>query len=249
MFDSHAHIINDFYNSIEKLIKECKENNIIGIINCADSLETSFEVISLSKKYKNFLYATAGIHPDNINIKNLEDIKEIEKIIKNNDIVAIGEIGLDYYHNKENKDLQKKIFIEQIKLANKYNLPVLIHNRDATDDCLKILKKYKPKGIVHCFSGSLETAKEYLKLGLYLGIGGVITFKNSNLPLVLKEIKLENIVLETDSPFLTPVPHRGKENSPKYLYYIAKKIAEIKKITVEEVYKQTLRNTKNIFKL
>lgn len=187
-----------------------------------------------------------GIHPDNIDT-DYNKIKDLEKLIKNNKIVGIGEIGLDYYHNKENKEEQIKLFSQQIDLAEKYNLPIIVHTRDSIQDCFNILKSKNSKGIIHCFSGSLEMAKEFIKLGYYLGIGGVITFKNSKLYKVIEQIDLSYIVLETDSPFLSPEPHRGTKNTPSNIIFVAQKIAEIKQLNIDEVIRITTNNARKIF--
>ena len=186
-----------------------------------------------------------GIHPEIID--DIDKLEELEKLIKNNKIVAIGEIGLDYYWNKDNKNIQKECLNKQLDLAEKYKLPVLIHTRESIQDTLDILKKRSLKGIIHCYSGSYEMAKEFIKLGYKLGIGGVLTFKNSKLYEVIEKIELNDIVLETDSPYLTPEPYRGKQNNPYNIYYVAKKIAEIKKIQIEEVIEKTTNNAKSIF--
>lgn len=243
MIDSHAHIFKEYFN-IDDLIKILKRNNVLGVVNCATSFSDSKEVIESSKKYKNFLYAAIGIHPENIDESNIEDI---EKLINNNKIVAIGEIGLDYYWKKDNKEKQKEYFIKQIELAVKYNLPVIIHTRESIQDCYDILKKYKVRGVIHCFSGSYEMAVNFLKLGFKLGIGGVLTFKNSNLYKVIEKIDLKDILLETDSPYLSPEPNRGKQNNPSNLYFVAKKIAEIKETTIENVINQTTKNARELF--
>ncbi len=243
MIDSHAHIFKEYFN-IDDLIKILKRNNVLGVVNCATSFSDSKEVIESSKKYKNFLYAAIGIHPENIDESNIEDI---EKLINNNKIVAIGEIGLDYYWKKDNKEKQKEYFIKQIELAVKYNLPVIIHTRESIQDCYDILKKYKVKGVIHCFSGSYEMAVNFLKLGFKLGIGGVLTFKNSNLYKVIEKIDLKDILLETDSPYLSPEPNRGKQNNPSNLYFVAKRIAEIKETTIENVINQTTKNARELF--
>ena len=167
--------------------------------------------------------------------------------MKNNKIVGIGEIGLDYYHNKENKEEQIKLFSQQIDLAEKYNLPIIVHTRDSIQDCFNILKSKNSKGIIHCFSGSLEMAKEFIKLGYYLGIGGVITFKNSKLYKVIEQIDLSYIVLETDSPFLSPEPYRGTKNTPSNIIFVAQKIAEIKQLNIDEVIRITTNNARKIF--
>ncbi len=245
MIDTHAHLINEFYDNIDKIIEELKEKNMLKVINCADSLSTSKEVLEMAKKYDNFILPTIGIHPQNIS--NKEDLIEIEELLKNNKVYAIGEIGLDYHYNEDNKEEQKEFLNLQLDLAEKYNLPVLIHIRDCIQECFDILKTRKLTGIIHCYSGSKEMAKEFIKLGYKLGIGGVLTFKNSKLYEVIEAIDMKDIVLETDSPFLSPEPYRGKKNIPSNVYYVAKKIAEIKNISVDEVIKITTDNATTLF--
>ena len=244
MIDTHAHILSEFYDDIDELIEELKSKNIIKVINCADSIETSKEVLNIYNKYEGYLLPAVGIHPENIDNSNL---KTIENIIKEHKVFAIGEIGLDYHYNDENKDEQKEYFIKQLDLALKYDLPVIIHIREAMQECFDILKTRKNKGIIHCFSGSVELAREYIKLGYKLGIGGVLTFKNSKLYEVIEKIDLKDIVLETDSPFLSPEPFRGKKNKPCNVLYVAKRIAEIKNISLEEVINTTTATAKQIF--
>ena len=243
MIDTHAHILSEYYN-IEELVKELKSKGVKKVINNATSNEDALEIIELSKKYSNFLIPAVGIHPENADNYNLKDLEEL---IKNNEVCAIGEIGLDYYWRKDNKEKQKELLIDQIKLANKYKLPVIIHTRDSIQDCLDIVKKYKSRGVIHCFSGSYEMAVEFIKAGYLLGIGGVITFKNSKLGEVVRQIDLRNIVLETDSPYLSPEPFRGKQNNPSNIYYIAKRISEIKGIDVDEVIGKTAKNASDFF--
>ena len=245
MIDSHAHILNEYYENIDELIDKLKNNNIINVINCADSVETSIEVVESSKKYDNYLLPAVGIHPENVD--EIDKISKIEEIIKNENVYAIGEIGLDYYWNKDNKEKQKELLNLQLDLAEKYNLPVIIHNRDAIQDCFDELKKRKLKGVIHCFTGSYEMAKEFIKLGYKLGIGGVLTFKNSKLYELIEKISLNDILLETDSPYLSPEPFRGKTNIPSNVLYVAKRIAEIKNTSLEEVIKITTKNTIDIF--
>ena len=244
MIDTHAHILSEFYDDIDELIEELKNKDIIKVINCADSIETSKEVLNIYNKYEGYLLPAVGIHPENIDNSNLETI---ENIIKEHKVFAIGEIGLDYHYNDENKDEQKEYFIKQLDLALKYDLPVIIHIREAMQECFDILKTRKNKGIIHCFSGSVEMAREYIKLGYKLGIGGVLTFKNSKLYEVIEKIDLKDIVLETDSPFLSPEPFRGKKNKPCNVLYVAKRIAEIKNISLEEVINTTTATAKQIF--
>lgn len=246
MIDTHAHILNENYEDIDKLVTELKDKNILCVINCADNIDSSKEVILLSQKYNNFLIPAIGIHPDSI-IENDASIESLENLLKTNRVVAIGEIGLDYYHNNSNKETQKDYFKKQILLAKKYNIPVIVHTRDSIQDCFSLLKNSHVKGVIHCFSGSVEMAKEFVKIGFYLGIGGVLTFKNSKLYKVIEEINLDNIVLETDSPYLAPEPLRGTKNIPSNVYYVAKKIAEIKNISLEEVIKITTLNARKLF--
>ncbi len=243
MIDSHAHILNEYYDNIYELIDELKEKNIICVLNCADNIQTSREVIESYKKYDYFLLPAVGIHPECID----NNINELEEIIIKNKVFAIGEIGLDYYQNEENKDEQKELFNKQLDLAEKYKLPIVVHVRNAIQDVYDILKKRKLNGIIHCFSGSYEMATEFIKLGYKLGIGGVLTFKNSKLYQVIEKIDMDSILLETDSPYLSPEPLRGKKNNPSNVYYVAKKISEIKNISLEEVIEKTTKNFKDVF--
>ena len=208
--------------------------------------KTTEEVLDLIEKYPN-MYGAIGIHPEDIDGATQEDIKFIEVNLSNEKIVAIGEIGLDYYYTKENKEKQIKLFETQLALAEKYNIPVIVHSRDATEDTINSLKKFKCKGVIHSFSGSLETAKIYIKMGYLLGVNGVITFKNSKIKEVIKEVGLENVVLETDSPYLAPVPYRGKINSSKNIPVIAEFLAKELEQNVNGIEKITEENTKSLF--
>ena len=239
MADTHCHITSEYYDNILEVISKMKDNIIIV---SGTNKEDIKEVISLCN-YKN-IYGTIGIYPT----EEL-DLKIIEDNINNKKIVGIGEIGLDY-HLEHNKEEQKNKFIKQLDLARKYNKTVVIHTRDAIQDTYDILKNYKDlKKVIHCYSGSLEMAKEFIKIGCRLGIGGVLTFKNSKLKDVVKEIDLKYLLLETDSPFLAPEPLRGTKNEPYNVIYVAKKIAEIKNISLEEVLDITTLNAKDQFDL
>ena len=239
MVDTHCHITSEYYDNINEVINKMKDNIIIVSGTNKDDIK---EVIELCK-YKN-VYGTIGIYPT----EGL-DLKIIEDNINNKKIVGIGEIGLDY-HLEHNKEEQINKFIKQLDLARKYNKCVVIHTRDAIQDTYDILKNYKDlKKVIHCYSGSLEMAKEFIKINCRLGIGGVLTFKNSKLKDVVKEIDLKYILLETDSPFLTPEPYRGTKNEPYNVIYVAKKIAEIKGISLEEVLNITTNNAKEQFDL
>ena len=244
MIDTHCHIYKEYYDDIDSLINKLKDKNVLHIINASTNYDNALEIINESKKYGDFILPAIGIHPEEMKNYNLE---KIEELINNNKIYAIGEIGLDYYWSKDNKEEQKELFIKQIHLAKKYNLPVIVHTRESIQDCFDILKKNKVKGVIHCFSGSVEMAKEFIKLGYKLGIGGVLTFKNSNLYKVIEAISLENILLETDSPYLSPEPYRGKKNIPSNIYYVAKRIAELKNTDINEVIKVTTKNAIELF--
>ncbi len=246
--DTHCHISKKYYNNIDKIIFECFDAKVEKIIvSCCEKTDIE-ETLQLLNKYKN-IYATFGFHPDQADIVTQEDLQQLENIIATNSkIVGIGEIGLDYHYGT-NKEKQKKLFEKQLSLAEKLKMPIVIHSREATKDTIDILKKYKLKGVIHCFSGSLETANIYIKMGYKLGIGGIVTFKNSKLGEVIKTISIDNIVLETDSPYLTPEPFRGKQNSSKYIPIIASKISELKSISRDNIEIFTTKNCYEIFDL
>ena len=245
IFDSHAHYDDKKFDGIRgELLEALPRHGVCGVINCGCDTESSKKALSFAEKYPYF-YAAVGVHPENIGGGR---VSEIEELSKHKKCVAIGEIGLDYYWVSDNKEEQKALFEEQIILANKLGLPVIVHDRDAHADTLEILKKHRPKGVVHSFSGSTETAKEILKLGMYIGIGGVITFKNAKkLPEVVAELPEDRFLLETDAPYLTPAPYRGEINHSAMIYYTAKKIAEIRNTSVESVLNSARKNTEKLF--
>ena len=244
--DTHCHLSMEDYGDIDKVIEENKNALVEKIVVSGCSRESIDEVMDLKDKY-NMVYVTIGYHPEYADTITESDLDYLKSLLGEKKVIGIGEIGLDYHYTKENKDKQIWLFEEQLKIADAFNLPVVIHSRDATMDTINTLKKYKVKGIIHCFSGSLETANIYISMGFLLGIGGVVTFKNSKLKDVVKEVPLESIVLETDSPYLTPVPFRGKINSSKYLEYIANFIADIKNISLEELAEITSKNASSLF--
>ena len=244
--DTHCHLYRSYYEDLDDVIEQIKESEIYRVINNGCDKNSNIEVLELVGKY-DLMYGALGIHPESVNEYTQEDLDYIEEHIKDKKIVAIGEIGLDYYWVKDNKDKQRELFEYQLKLAEKYNIPVIIHSREATQDTIDILKKYNVKGIIHSFSGSYEVAQIYIKMGFLLGINGVITFKNCNLKDVIEKIDVSNIVLETDSPYLTPVPNRGKRNDPTKVMDIAKFIADIKGITLEELSKEINGNLSKVF--
>ncbi len=246
LIDTHCHLYSEYYSDIDDIVNLAKKSNVNILINNGCDSKSNKEVIDLLDKYKN-MYGAIGIHPEEVDNYSLNDIKFIEKNLNNKKVVAIGEIGLDYHYSKENKEKQIKLFELQLDIANKYKVPVIIHSRDATEDTINILRKYNIKGVIHSFSGSLETAKIYIKMGFLLGINGVVTFKNCNLKDILVNIGLNNIILETDSPYLTPVPYRGKQNNPSHILDIAKYISEIFNVSLEEVSKITTKNVLDLY--
>lgn len=244
--DTHCHIIPSEYPNCDEIIKNLKKNNIKRIIINGYNYKTNAEVINLCNKYDN-VYGAIGLHPDEIGNSNNEILNQIEQNINNKKIVAIGEIGLDYYHNDSNKIDQLNIFNQLLKIAKKHNKPVIIHSRKASQDIIKSLKGYHLKGVIHCFTDSLEIANEYLKLGFYLGINGVITFKNCKLADIIVKIPINNIVLETDSPYLSPVPVRGKINEPKNVNIIANFVAEKYQMDIDKLSKIIAENESKLF--
>lgn len=248
--DTHCHISKDDYDDIDLVIKENREAGIDKIIVSGCTKESIVETLDLSEKYDD-MFVTIGYHPSEALITTDVDLKELEKQIKKSTkVVGIGEIGLDYHYGKEDIDLQKDLFRKQMKIAEQYKLPVVIHSRDATEATINILKEFPNViGDIHCFSGSVETARIYVSMGYKLGIGGVVTFKNSNLYRVVEDVGVRNVLLETDAPYLTPVPYRGKQNSSKYIPLIAEKISEVLNISIDEVSKITLENTFALFDL
>lgn len=245
--DTHCHLSKEDYSSIDEVVQDAYSANVKKLIISGCDKESIEESIIIAGKYEN-VYLALGYHPSEANIITKQDIERLEDIVKSNKkVIAIGEIGLDYHWEKDNKETQKSLFKSMLNLAKKYSLPVVIHSRDAFQDTYDILKESKVKGVIHCFSGNIENAKMYISLGFKLGIGGVLTFKNSKLKDVLKELELSNIVTETDSPYLTPEPYRGKKNEPKYVKEIISKISEIKEMDIESVEKIIEQNVKDTF--
>lgn len=251
MIDTHSHINMIESLSLDEIIKNAFDNGIDKIIVPSAYPADMENIMDLINKYDN-VYGMLGIHPSEVKSWDDSFIEKIKNYAKNSKIVAIGEIGLDYYWDKSFNDLQKEVFIKQIKLANELNLPIDIHDREAHKDTYDIIQEHNngSKVIMHCFSGSVEFARECVKAGFYLGIGGVVTFKNAvKMKEVAKDIPLERILLETDAPYLTPVPFRGKENQPAYVKYVAEEIASLRGISVEEVAQITTENAKTVFNI
>lgn len=245
--DTHCHLYNEYYEEgIDSIYEKMEQSKINRVVNNGCDAKSNKEVIELLGKYS-WMYGAIGIHPESADTYTEEDLKYVEEHINDPKVVAVGEIGLDYYWTKETRDKQKELFEYQLALAERVNKPVIIHSREATQDTIDILKKYKVTGVIHSFSGSYETACIYIKMGYLLGINGVITFKNCNLKDVVEKLDLENIVLETDSPYLTPVPYRGKRNDPSHVWEIAEYIANLKGVSVEELSKETNGNISRCF--
>ena len=257
-FDSHSHYNDEKFNEDrEQIIKETYEAGITKFVCAGYNIESSLFSLEISKKYE-FIYSICGISPNDIPQSEQQlwkDIAEISKIVKDNKskkLVAIGEIGLDYYWNKDNKELQKQAFIKQIELANELELPIVIHSRDASVDTLDIIRnnKVEKSGIFHCCQLNQELVRQALELGYYISFAGPITFKNSkNAPEIIKMVPMDRILIETDSPYLSPEPNRGKRNDCRNVKYVAQKIADVKEITVEEVAQKTYGNAIRIFNI
>lgn len=261
IFDSHAHYDDDrFAEDRDELLGSMSENGVEYIVNVGSSIETTKTTLEIINKYP-FVYGSAGVHPEECADMTEQDIKWLEQICDNKRIVAIGEIGLDYHWGEPSRDIQVKWFKRQLELAVKLNKPVIIHSRDAAEDTMNILKEYHDKmsegkskddilGVLHCFSNSAQMAKEYVSMGYYIGVGGVVTFKNAKkLKEVVEVVPIEKILIETDCPYMAPEPHRGSRNDSTYLKYVVQKIGEIKGIEPEEVVRITRDNALNMYRI
>lgn len=252
IFDTHAHYDDEQFNpDREELLLSMKDGGVGTIMNVSASFESCRKVLDLAHQYP-FLYAAIGVHPDHVGELDDEKVLKMRELLLDEKALAVGEIGLDYYWKEESEVIQKKWFIRQLELAKDMNLPVIIHSRDAAYDTLEIMKEYGKdlSGVIHCFSYSLEIAMQYVKMGYYIGIGGVVTFKNGRkLKEVAKMVPLSSIVLETDCPYLAPVPNRGKRNNSMNLTFVAEEIASIKGISVNEVIEETEKNARNLYRL
>ena len=245
--DTHCHIENQYYDNIDLLIEEIKKANVSKIIINGCDMKSNLEVLDLVAKY-DIVYGALGFHPTELEEYNSDCLKWLEVHIDDPKIVAVGEIGLDYHYDDTDRNKQIFVFKSQLEIAKKHLKPIIVHSRDAMQDTYDILSKYDLRGSIHCFSGSLEMAKKFIELGYMLGVGGVCTYKNSKtIKNVIKNIDLEYILLETDSPYLTPEPYRGLKNSSKYIPLIAEKIAEIKDTKVDVVGKKTTENANRCF--
>ena len=252
IFDTHCHLNHeDLYKDIDNVIKRAKEVGVSRFLVVGYDKPSSLLAVKIAERY-DFIYAAVGYHPTEINNLSEEDFDEIMNLLDHPKVVALGEIGLDYYWVKDEKEreLQKQYFIRQIIEANKHKKPICIHNRDAINDCLTILKENPVDmgGVMHCYSGSVETMKEFLKCGMYISLGGPVTFKNAKTPKeVAKEVPLDKLMVETDSPYLAPHPYRGKQNEPSLIPLIVEEIASLKGLTKEEIEEATYSNASKMF--
>lgn len=252
MIDSHAHLDEErFDEDRDELIKSLKENAISYVINPSSDMETSRRVVELSNKYDN-IFAAVGIHPHDAEGFKEEDLDELRELSKDERVVAIGEIGLDYYYDNSPREIQKEVFRKQLQLAYELDLPVIIHTRDAMGDTYDILKEFegRVRGVMHCYTGSIEMAEKFMKLGFYISIAGPVTFKNAvNVREMAKQIPLERLLIETDSPYLAPVPNRGKRNDPTNVRYVADMLANLKEIQIDKIIEHSRENTVELFSL
>jgi len=259
LIDSHAHIqLKNFNNDREAMLARAKKAGVGCIITIGFDLETSVSAISLAEKY-DFVYATVGMHPHDAKLLNDGTIEKFRELAQHPEVVALGEMGLDYYRNLSPRPVQQKAFETQLQLAHELNLPIIVHDRDAHEDIMKILRRYvrrenrkngekNSRGVLHCFSGDIDMAKEALDLGFYISIAGPVTYpKSSSLQRVAREVPIDSLLLETDCPWLTPQFRRGKRNEPAYVKAIAEKVAELRSVSVTTVADATTANVKNLF--
>ena len=251
IFDSHTHYDDDkFDGEREELLQSLSAHGVEKLINIAADMESCQTTFNLAQKY-DFIYSAAGVHPHAAEeVHGTDYIEKIAEYLSFEKVVAIGEIGLDYHYDFSPRDIQRAVFEEQLALAKELDVPVVIHSREATEDTLDLLRKYRPKGVVHCFSGSAETAAELIKMGFYIGFTGAVTFKNANkLLLAAQSVPIERLLIETDCPYMTPVPHRGKRCDSRMLYLTAEKLAELHNIDAQQLIDITHQNTIKCFEL
>lgn len=253
LFDSHAHLDDGrFDKDREQVLEKAKQNGVSLIMNPGADFRTSVQAVELAAKY-DMVYAAVGVHPHEAKSMDEMTLLLLKELAKKPKVMAIGEIGLDFHYDNSPRDVQREWFRKQIQLAREVNLPIIVHDREANDEVMRILKEEKAfdVGVVmHCYSGSGELARQYAKLGAYISIAGPVTYNNARKTVeVVEKIPLGHLLIETDSPYLTPVPHRGKRNEPSMVRHVAEKIAEIKGISFEEVAEKTMENTKRFFRI
>ena len=245
--DTHCHLYDEYYSDMDRVIQNAVKNNVKRVIVNGCDMKSNKEVLELIKKY-DIVYGALGFHPTELDGISDEELKWLDDNLDNSKIVALGEIGLDYHYDETDREKQQYFFRKQLEIAKKHNLPVIVHSRDSIQDTYNILKDSSVKGVLHCYSGSLEMAREFIKIGYFLGVGGIITFKNAkNIINVINNIGLEYILLETDSPYLAPEPYRGRTNEPAYIPIIASKIAALKGVSISEVERITTGTARGIF--
>ena len=250
IFDSHAHYDSEAFDEDRKeLVGSLPERGVCGVINCASDMASSLTSLELADEF-DFVYAACGVHPHEAEKCLNGYLPVLKKLCSEEKCVAVGEIGLDYHYDFSPRSIQLEFFEKQLILANELSLPAIVHDREAHEDTLNLLKKYKPKGVVHCFSGSAEMAKEVLKLGMYIGLGGAVTFKNARKPLEVAAVVPEDrLLLETDCPYMAPVPLRGSRCDSSMIAYTAEKIAEVRSCNVQELIDRCRENAKELFKI
>lgn len=246
LIDAHCHLEEKDYSNLDEFINKVFESDVKAIIISGYDVNSSQNAINLAHKHHN-IYATVGFHPNDCGELSDSDYEKLKEWLNDKKVVGIGEIGLDYHYDENDRDKQIGVFKRQLEIASIYNKPVVIHNRDASNDIYNILREVRVRGIIHCFNDDLEMANKFINLGFLLGIGGIVTFKKNNLKQVVHEIPLKNIVLETDSPYLTPEPFRGQKNNPVYLQLVAETISKIKEVSYDEVAGTTTANAMRLF--
>lgn len=250
IFDSHAHYDSEAFNDDRKeLVSALPEQGVCGIINCASDMASSLTSLELADGF-DFVYAACGVHPHEADKCKSGYLPVLKKLCMEEKCVAVGEIGLDYHYDFSPREIQKTVFEQQLVLAKELDLPVIIHDREAHEDTMTLLKRYKPKGVVHCFSGSAEMAKEVVKLGMYIGLGGAVTFKNARKPREVAAVVPEDkLLIETDCPYMTPVPHRGKRCDSSYIPFTAEVLAEVRGVSAQDILDLTRKNANILFGL
>ena len=250
IFDTHSHYDDEQFNDDrDSLLAALPSRGVIAAVSCGCDLNSTETNKKLAEKYE-YIYFAAGFHPENLEGFSIDDLEKIKKYARHEKCVAIGEIGLDYHWMASPKETQKEFFAAQCELANELDMPVIVHDREAHADTLDILKEYRPKGVLHCFSGSAETAKEIVKMGMYICLNGVATFKNARKSIeAAKAVPIERLVLETDCPYLAPVPHRGKRNDSSFIPFIAERLGEELGLSAQELLDITAQNAKRLYEL